>query len=502
MSLRARIASLVAITVAAILLLVGAGLQAITAATLVGAVDDDLRTIAANLERDPRGALVSAGPGRGRLGGAAGLVQLVGEQGAVRQPASSPPGAASGIPGTPGAPGATLGAGAGHAGMHGPTQTTELPVDAGTLAVARGEAEASLRTVEVDDVRLRVLTAPIGERFAVQVARPLDEVDTVIAALRVRTALLTLVGALLAAAIAWLVAGRSIRPVRELTEAVEQVRDGRDLARRAEVRTGFEGHDEVARLAGAFDAMLVRLDASRVAQEQLAADASHELRTPLTSLRTNVEVLARDAERLAPDDRARLTEDVIVQLEELTAMVDGLVMLTRVDTGAAVRTEVDLRALLDDVVSASRRRHPQRAQDLTLARDGGQQGEPAAGDARVQGDARELTLAVTAMIENAVKYAEDGPITVALTAGAAGRDELRISVRDTGPGVAPEHLPQLFARFYRAPEARAKPGAGLGLALVERVARAHGGTVSAANATPHGLEVALELPAVRPGSVT
>jgi two-component system sensor histidine kinase MprB len=488
MSLRARIASLVAVTVAAILLLVGMGLQAITAATLIGAVDADLRAIAQNLERDAQGTLLHSGPARGRLGGAAGVTQLLGEQGVVRPLPGAPPGAPPGVPGgmTPGSPVARN-------GMRGPAQTAELPVDDGDLAVARGESEASLRTVEVDDVRLRVLTAPIGDRFAVQVARPLDEVEAVIAALRVRTALLTLAGALLAAAIAWLIAGRSIRPVRDLTEAVERVRDGRDLARRADVRAGIDGDDEVARLAAAFDAMLVRLDASRVAQDQLAADASHELRTPLTSLRTNVEVLARDAERLAQDDRLRLTEDVIVQLDELTAMVDGLVTLTRVDTGAAVRAPIDLGGLLHVVLDASRRRHPQRAQDLTLEIGG----EPAT----VLGDERELTLAVSAMIENAVKYTEDGPITVGLRSkdAAPGRairreDHVRISVRDVGPGVSPEHLPQLFARFYRAPEARAKPGAGLGLALVERVARAHGGTVSASNIAPNGLEVALELP--------
>jgi two-component system sensor histidine kinase MprB len=472
MSLRARIASLVAVTVAVILLLVGAGLQAITATTLVGAVDADLRAIAANLERDPRGALVLVGPGRDRLGGAAGVAQLVGEQGPVRMP-----------------PGVLPGRG----GMRGPVQSVDLPVDDAVLAVARGEAPASLRTVEVDDVRLRILTAPVGEDFAVQVARPLDEIDDVIAALRVRTAMLTLAGALLAAAVAWLIAGRSIRPVRRLTEAVEQVRDGRDLARRADVRAGIDGDDEVARLAGAFEAMLARLDASRLAQEQLAADASHELRTPLTSLRTNLEVLARDAERLAPADRARLTEDVVGQLDELTAMVDGLVMLTRVGAGPAAHGPVELRVLLDEVIETSRRRHPQRADDLVSESIDPVPGRAPA-PAWVYGDARELAHAVTAMIENAVKYAPDGPIVVALSVGGPAKGHVRVSVRDSGPGVAAADLPRLFDRFYRAPEARAKPGAGLGLALVERVARAHGGTASAIDRTPGGLEVVLELP--------
>jgi len=469
-SLRARIASLVAVTVASILLLVGLGLQAITAATLVGAVDADLRAIAANLESDPQGAFVVARPGRDRLGGAAGLVQLLDEGGAVRMP-----------PGRP--------------GMRVPEQAADLPIDDAVLAVARGESGAGLRTVELEGVRLRVLTAPVGDRLAVQVARPLDEVDAVIGALRVRTALLTLAGALLAGAVAWLIAGRSIRPVRELTEAVESVRDGHDLSRGIELRPGSDGHDEVARLAAAFDAMLARLDASRIAQEQLAADASHELRTPLTSLRTNVEVLARDAERLAPDDRARLTEDVIGQLEELTAMVDGLVTLARLDTGSEARSRVAVAEVARTVVEAARRRYPERAADIELT----------VSDlpATVLGDGRELTLAIAALLDNAVKYAPDGPILVAVTPSAEGPGHarhLRVSVRDAGPGVDPDHLPQLFARFFRAPEARAKPGAGLGLALVDRVVRAHSGTVAASNAAPHGLEVVLELPVVSSGA--
>jgi len=480
MSLRARIASLVAATVAVILLVVGLALQAITASTLVGAVDADLQAIAASLESDAHGALVLSRPGRDRLGGAAGLVQLFDERGPVRMP--------------PGRPGMRL-----------PEQGADLPIDDAALAVVRGAADASIRTIEFEDVRLRVLTAPVGELLAVQVARPLDEVDAVIAALRVRTALLTFAGAVLAGLVAWLVAGRSIRPVRQLTEAVESVRDGQDLSRRAVVEVGSGGHDEVARLAAAFDAMLSRLEASRIAQEQLAADASHELRTPLTSLRTNVEVLARDAERLAPEDRSRLTEDVLVQLEELTAMVDGLVTLARLDAGSEARTHVDVAEVARTVVDAARRRYPQRATDIELDLS---QLDLSQLDLRgvpmtVLGDERELTLAVAALLDNAVKYTEDGPITVAITSSrdASGRaGELRIAVRDTGPGVSPEHLPQLFARFYRAPEARSKPGAGLGLALVERVARTHGWTVAASPAAPQGLEVALHLPVVSRGA--
>ena len=467
MSLRARIAWIVALTVTVLLVAVGAAVQVVTASTLVAAVDEDLQAIAASIERDPRGLVVLA-PGRDRFGGAAGIVQVVDERGIVPLPRRGMTGAAADV--------------------------VRLPVDDEVLAVARGDASASIRTLEVEGIRLRMLVAPITERFAVQVARPLDEVETVIGALRRRTVLLTMAGALLAALAAWLVAGRSIRPVAALTSAIEGVRDGADLARRVSPVTS--GDDEVARLARAFDAMLERLEASRVAQDRLAADASHELRTPLTSLRTNVEVLAADAERLAPDVRRQLTEDVIGQLEELTAMVDGLVTLTRVDTGTSERVVVDVALLAADVVAAARRRFPQRADDLILdvvdvvdVTDGG-----GAGGAITVGDARELTLAVGAMVDNAVKYAPEGTIVVQIER-SRGDTVLHITVRDHGPGVDAALLPNLFARFYRTPDARSRPGAGLGLALVDRVARSHGGEAHAALVAPHGLSVTLTLPA-------
>jgi len=292
----------------------------------------------------------------------------------------------------------------------------------------------------------------------------------------------TLFGAVVAALLAWVVAGRAIRPVSELTDAVEGVRDGRDLSRRVAVP---DGDDEVARLARAFDAMLARLEASRVAQDRLAADASHELRTPLTSLRTNVEVLMAGADRLDPEDRRRLSEDVIGQLEELTAMVDGLVTLTRIDTDTTARGDVDVAAIVADVVAAAHRRYPERAADLRSSVVGA--------DAVVVGDARELSLACSALLDNAVKYAPEGAIDVSVVREVAS-GSVRVTVEDRGPGVDPAALPHLLERFYRAPEARAMPGAGLGLALVDRVARAHGGSVEVVPGVPHGLRVTMVLP--------
>jgi two-component system, OmpR family, sensor histidine kinase MprB len=467
MSLRGRISLMVAVLVAALLVAVGIGLQVNAGRVLLGAVDDDLERMAMAIERDPRGVVVRAGPGRGRAGGAAGLVQLSDADGRSLSGRG---------PMTPRADGEVL-----------------IPVDDDVLALALsgstapasalGETSAGFfRTTEVEGFSLRVLAVPFGSGLVLQVARPIDEITDVLTALRLSTAWVTLAGALLAALVAWSVAGRAIRPVTALTARVEGIRGAGDLDARLEVR----GSDEVGRLAAAFNGMLGRLESARAQQEQLTADASHELRTPLTSLRTNIEVLVASHDRLDDDARVALLADLLGQVAELTDMTEGLVDLARVDAVTASSQDIDLVALADDVLATAARRHPQRALDLSV-RSVDAQSTEGRGRPVVVGDARQLHLALTALIDNAVKYAPSGSIIVEVEANA-------IRVCDQGPGVAPEHLQVIFDRFYRTPEARSRPGAGLGLALVARVAEAHGGHVAARPALPHGLVVELAFP--------
>lgn len=453
MTLRGRVAAVVALVVAGAVVAVGLGVQAFVVRSLVGAVDRDLRAVAAEVERGPRGALALVAPRRDRFGGAAGIVQVTDEDGrSVRLPGSD--------------------------------DDVRLPAPPAVRAVAAGTARAFLRTAEVEGRSLRILTVPLADGLAVQVARPLDEATAVIAELRRRIALVSVLAAALAALIARAVAGRSVRPVTDLTARVETIRGAGDLGTRLEVA----GDDEVGRLAAAFNGMLARLEASRDAQERLTADASHELRTPLTSLRTNLEVLAlAEADRsvLDADERARLIADVQGQVAELTAMVDGLVAIARDGGPGGPREEVDLAALAEEAVATARRRHPQRGDDLVLRVD--------AAPARVTAERSRVVSAVTNLLDNAVKYAPSGPIEVGVAVDVA-TGGLRVAVRDHGPGVAADELPHLFERFHRAAAARSAPGAGLGLALVAQVARDHGGRAEALPADGGGLEVALVLP--------
>jgi two-component system sensor histidine kinase MprB len=205
------------------------------------------------------------------------------------------------------------------------------------------------------------------------------------------------------------------------------------------------------------------------------ADASHELRTPLTSLRTNIEVLARN-ETMPAADRERLLGDVTGQLEELTGLVDDVVELARGAEAPLVMEDVRLDQLVERAVERARLHAPAARFELALR------------ETLVRGAPDRLDRAVANLLDNAVKWSPPGKaVDVSVRDGA-------VTVRDHGPGIDAEDLPHVFDRFYRAPSARGTPGSGLGLAIVRQTADSHGGTVSAENADGGGAVLRLVLP--------
>ncbi len=273
----------------------------------------------------------------------------------------------------------------------------------------------------------------------------------------------------------WLVARNGLRPLRRLTSRVEHIAMTEDLR-----PLRVEGDDEVARLATAFNQMLLALGASRDRQRRLVADASHELRTPLTSLRTNLDLL-RQAEgntALPADARLELLDDVRGQIEELSALVGDLVELARDEPTTRVVAEVDLADVVERAVTRVRR----RAQDVSFDVD--------LDPWRVVGDSNGLERAVTNLLDNAAKWSPpEGTVFVRLTDGV-------LTVDDQGTGVAEADRPHVFERFYRAEESRAMPGSGLGLAIVRQVIDRHGGQLQVTEAPSGGARFALWLPGV------
>ena len=318
-----------------------------------------------------------------------------------------------------------------------------------------------------DSAHVRVYAAQVGDGFAIQVARSLAEVDHTLHRLGLYMFIIGLVGVGIAGGLGLVVATAALRPVRSLTSVAEEVTATRDLTRRIDVHS----HDELGRLASAFNAMLVALDASVKAQRRLVADASHELRTPLSSLRTNIEVLAGGKE-LPAGEGQKLLADVTGQVEELSALVGDLVEIDR-ERPAEVE---DVR--LDEVVEHAVARAKVRAPEVLFRTQ--------LEESLVRGAPAQLERAVSNLLDNAAKWSSSVEVDVSGT---------EVTVRDHGPGISEEDLPYVFDRFYRATNARNLPGSGLGLAIVRHVAQTHGGEATAENAPDGGAVFHFTLPA-------
>ncbi len=350
--------------------------------------------------------------------------------------------------------------------------STTIPLSAAEEAIARSGKGRVLSDRAVKGTQLRVLTLGTGARGAVLVARPLTEVDNELNRLLLILAIVGVVGIALAAALGALVARAALAPIARFTRRTETLAGSLDVSQ----RLPDGGRDELARLAGSFNATLDALERSVEAQRNLVADASHELRTPIASLRANIQVLA-DAERLPPEDQASLRADIVSELDELTRLVGDVVELARGSEPDGALHDVSLDEIVRGAVRRSQRRS-QAAFQVNL--------EPTI----VRGEAERVERAVTNLLDNARKWSPaDRPIDVSLRDGV-------LTVRDRGPGFEEADLPHVFERFYRADRARKLPGSGLGLAIVRQAAEAHGGWVTAENAAGGGARVQISFGAV------
>ncbi|MFJ6075202.1 sensor histidine kinase [Streptomyces sp. NPDC093065] len=344
--------------------------------------------------------------------------------------------------------------------------TEEVPLTDADRAVAEGSSTDALHDATGSDgtqYRVFTYTVPGLSGVAVSAARPLSEVNSSLSNLALVLVFVAGAGVVGAGVAGLWVARTALRPVDELTEAVEHVARTEDLTVRIPVAD--DSDDEIARLSRSFNSMTSSLASSRDLQQQLIADAGHELRTPLTSLRTNIELLTRSEEtgRPIPEaDRRALLASVKAQMTELAALIGDLQELSRPDTG---QHEGRTRILAwHDVVESALRRARLRGPELTIEADVHPwyvRAEPAA-----------LERAVVNILDNAVKFSpHGGTIEVRLADGV-------LSVRDHGPGIPADELPHVFDRFWRSPGARALPGSGLGLSIVARTVQQAGGAVS------------------------
>jgi two-component system, OmpR family, sensor histidine kinase MprB len=382
-----------------------------------------------------------------------------------------------GLPGNLPSSAPKLGGAAGYTQFVSAGGTISLPADehirlpvGGAAAVASGSQAAFYEDATVAGTHLRIYTARLNKQTAIEIARPLTEIDHSLARIRLLFLLVSFVAVAAAAAVGMAVSRTTLRPVKRLTDDAERIAATGNLNE----RTDEDRSDELGRLAVAFNTMLDALAKSVSAQRQLVADASHELRTPLASARANLELVELH-DTLPAEERRRIVAEALVELREMTHLIEELVELARGDVHVPRKQPIRLDHLTAEALATAARRSRIRFRtnlNPTLV-----DAAPAV-----------LGRAISNLVDNAVKWSPDGaPIEVTVKDGV-------VSVRDHGPGVAAADLPHVFDRFYRAAGARKLPGSGLGLAIVRQVAEAHGGTVSAEPAAGGGSIFTLRLP--------
>jgi heavy metal sensor kinase len=347
------------------------------------------------------------------------------------------------------------------------------------------DGQPHLGQMQVHTTTLRIATFPIMHEGriagALQVGVALSEIEETLRALMRVLLVLAPATLFVASGGGLFLANRALAPIDQMTRTAQRI-----SAEHLSGRIGFHGpDDEVGRLARTLDSMLARLEAAFVRQWQFTADASHELRTPLTAIIGQIDV-ALGWPGSVESYRATLRA-VREQTERLVRLTNDLLLLARLDGSlVAAQTEpVDLGSILPAL--GVQMEPLARAKGVTLVL-------PTFPSIIVQGNEDHLVRLFMNLLDNAIRYTPAGGRITLDDIYHQGQIGIRIS--DTGPGIAPEHLPRLFDRFYRVDRgrSRAEGGSGLGLAIAQGIAEVHGGAISVESIVGTGSTFTIWLP--------
>jgi len=319
-----------------------------------------------------------------------------------------------------------------------------------------------------------------GRPFVITVAVPLNRVQQEQAELLRIIALTGAVVVVLSSVFGWLVIGRLLRPLGQMSSKARQI-----TAERLDSRLAAQNpDDEIGRLATTLNDMIERLQMSFDQIRRFTSDASHELRTPLTCMRSELEVALQQSR--TPEEYREVLGSILEELERLTRLSDTLLVLARLDGGNVELqlAPVDLADLLRE--AADHIRVQAEARNATLRVANGP------GPCRVNGDRRLLRQVLLNLLDNALKHG--GREIEAATQRKDGL--IVVSVHDSGPEIPADHLEHVFERFYRADTSRSRQsgGAGLGLSLAKCFVQLHGGRITVRSSSRDGTVFEITLP--------
>ncbi len=367
-------------------------------------------------------------------------------------------------------------------------RTTQLPPSAPALnAGLSGQINIETCT-NLGQSPVRIVTVPVSFNgkipYLVQVGVSVEGVEEALQ--RASIVLLVLTPSVFAIALVggWLLVGRALKPVDDMTRAALSIESRRLDTRLAPPQTD----NEIGRLAGALNEMIARLDRSFKQIERFSADASHELKTPLTTIRGEAEV-ALMSDKHSDEHRATL-RSIIEETDRLTSIVNNLLLLSRADADQIRLNRVSVA--FHNIAMASYEPLAGIAHRKGLHLDITEMDE-----VMVLGDPLWLQQLVTNLLHNAVNYTPaGGEVSLSLTQSDMPNPVAILRIQDTGPGIAEEHIPHLFDRFYRVDSGRSRDqgGTGLGLNIVKWIVESHHGAIRVQSVVGEGTIFEVRLP--------
>jgi heavy metal sensor kinase len=325
-----------------------------------------------------------------------------------------------------------------------------------------------------------------GHKYYLSIGRAVDYNDKVIRDFTWNYFALVPIVIVLSGLLGWFLAGKALGPVNSVAQAAQQITHSR-LDMQIPLR---HAGDELDRLIEAFNHMMTRLNRSFEQIRQFSTDVSHELRTPLTVARGQLEVAMFTATTV--EQYREAMADALEGIDRLSNIVRALLLLSQSESGQLVlqRGHLDFAELVRDLVD--QHQIPAEAQGVRLSAD-------LLISCTIQADRIQIERMVSNLLGNAIKYTPSGGRVIVRVIQAG--EQVKFIVEDTGVGIASEHLPHIFDRFYRVPSADPEKGLGLGLSFVAWIAKAHGGTVEVESTLQKGTRFVVSLPAGRPAPI-
>ena len=345
--------------------------------------------------------------------------------------------------------------------------------------------EPGFSTISLSDSDpVRIYTAPItNDQHLLGVVQVMQSLKDLYATLKQLLIILLIsipILLIVSAVSGYYLAARALSPIDEITQTAQRI-STEDLSARLNLH-GID--DEIGRLAMTFDNMLSRLEDGFKRERQFTSDASHELRTPLTAMQAILHV-TRQRKR-SPEEYEAALDDLSEEMDRLRALTEDLLYIARGDIRPTMPHEVvNLSNLLTDISESLQPMAEFKGLQLK---------QNIQSHLYIKGDSDALIRAFVNLLDNAIKYTDEGEIKV--NAMRDTNESLQVTISDTGRGIPPEHLPHIFERFYRVDESRATQGFGLGLAIVQEIVHIQNGMIEVSSQVGSGTVFRLSFPMI------